>query len=259
MTVKVSVLMAINRVDEFTDLAVKSIFHQTFEDFEFIIVANAMSYKDFRNLKKIISADSRVVLLTSPLPSLANALNLGLASSKAKYIARMDADDISLPDRLFNQYEWLTKNSDYIMVGCKAEMIDEYGDPFKNFPFYETNKSIRFHMPFRNPLLHPAIMFLKDAVVGVGGYRYGNMSEDHELFIRLSRNQNNKFFNLNTVLFKYRRHSNQITSSENARKHYAEIFGFLFTEFLLTKNPMYLIGGILVHPVLRKFKKVFFK
>lgn len=122
------------------------------------------------------------------------------------------------------------------------------------FLFYENDNSIRSVLPYRNPLLHPCLMIKKSLLYDLGGYKYGHMSEDHELFIRAARFPEVKFHNLNKVLFQYRRHSNQITSILNAEKNFYEICGFLFTEFLLTKNPKYILGMFIVHPSIRRLR-----
>lgn len=256
MIPKISVLMAVHKHDEFLDAAILSIINQSFKDFEFIIIANSASDDCLKYLIDYSKLDSRILIHSIPLPGLANALNHGLSIAKASLVARMDADDISHPDRLSHQYYYMINNPTVVIVGCKSDLIDSHDNVIGVFPFFSDNELIRKVLPYRNPLLHPAIMMRKDVVLKVGGYRYGHMSEDHELFIRLARDPLLLFFNLDIVLFKYRRHDNQITSIRNAHKNYAEISGFLITEFILTKNPLYLVGSLAIHPLVRRIRNI---
>jgi hypothetical protein len=91
------------------------------------------------------------------------------------------------------------------------------------------------------------------------GYLYGNTAEDHELFLRIVRNKNSKLYNLPKELFFYRRHDSQLTNIKNAETAFNNISGFLFTEFLFSYNPIYLIGIIANHPFLRRMRMVYRK
>jgi glycosyltransferase involved in cell wall biosynthesis len=248
--------MAVNRIDEFFEKALKSILKQSFEDFELIIVANAMSQDDYKILSRYKLLDDRINVISISLPGLANALNFGIVHSRADIIARMDADDISLPDRFKTQIEVFKQDPEIVLTGSRVQLIDRFDNPIKYYKFYETDLQIRTVLPYRNPLVHPSIMVKKQALVGVGGYRYGHMSEDHELFIRLARNKNFKFYNCKDLLFLYRRHPSQITNINRAKIHFAEVSGFLLTEFLLTGNPKYLVGCAAIHPLMRKIRSV---
>lgn len=87
--------------------------------------------------------------------------------------------------------------------------------------------------------------------MSVGGYKYGLMSEDHELFIRLARDNKIIFMNMVERLYSYRRHELQITDLSKSKENYCQISAFLFSEFLLTHNYKYLLGILRVHPYIR--------
>jgi glycosyltransferase involved in cell wall biosynthesis len=247
----VSVVMAVNRLDMFLTDAINSILDQSIVNLEFIIIANNCS-DDLWNFLQTFK-DSRLRLFRLPMGGLANALNFGICQSKSKYIARMDADDISFPSRLKSQFDFLENNKAVVLVGCDSNLIDENGGLLQQkFKFFHSDFQIRRVLPMRNPILHPAIMIRTEIMLAMGGYKYGHMSEDHELFIRIARNKDYQFHNINEVLFNYRRHPNQITDISRARKNFCEIAGFLFTEFLLTFNIKYIIGMCLVSPIARK-------
>ena len=208
-------------------------------------------------VENLISEDTRFFLHHLNLDGISFALNYGLNLVKTKYMARMDCDDICHINRFEKQLIFLEKNHKYALVGSKVDLIDEDGKKLgQKFKFFENDKDIRRAIKYRMPLCHPAITFRTDVLLKHKGYLYGNSSEDHELFLRIARDPKNLFKNLPDNLFSYRKHENQLTDYKNARKSYYELGGFLFSEFLLTWNPLYLIGIIASHPFLRKLRYV---
>lgn len=253
----ISVLMAVNKTDEFLDGAISSILCQSFTDFEFVIVCNGPFCEDVFAYIEQNYSDPRIKLFTSWIPGLANALNFGLNYCSFDYVARMDADDISHTDRFGIQLRFLETNPEYGIVGCKVKLIDEAAlelpDPFY---FCQDNSDIKAKLPYLNTLCHPALMFRKKALLDVGAYKYGFHSEDHDLFIRISDETEWKFANVNQLLFSYRRHSGQLTSGKQAWRISREVSILLLLHFLRSGNPKYLMGIILVSVPLLMIKKV---
>lgn len=249
---KISVVMAINKDNSFLDKAIQSILDQTFKDFEFIIIANGCDDDLWLKLNDI--NDVRVVLHRLTLGGFAFALNYGISVSRGKYIARMDADDIAHCERLDKQYRFMQEHLDIDVLGTSCSFIDELDCIIVNreFKIFTENKAIRNCLPYRNPIVHASMLIKRELLLRVGGYKYGLMSEDHELFIRLSRDSTVNFANLDTVLYFYRRHSEQVTNIKSAYNSYYEISAFLFSEFLRSKNVKYILGMLRVHPVIRK-------
>lgn len=248
----VSIVMAINSDNEYLEQAINSILTQSYDNFEFIIVANGCADSLWEKLKKF--DDDRIKLHRLTLTGFVFALNYGISVSLGKYIARMDADDISFPDRIAIQVDYLESNPSITLVSTACQFINESNKILENrkFKIVVENKDIRSHLPFRNPILHAAMMVRKEALIKVGGYKYGLMSEDHELFLRMARDKTVIFANLDKVLYLYRRHKNQNTDLSKAKANYYEISAFLFSEFLRTKNYKFIIGILRVHPMLRK-------
>jgi glycosyltransferase involved in cell wall biosynthesis len=251
---RVSVVMAVNRIDAYLGSAIESILNQTFRDFEFIIVVDTSCPGLMSTVLKMGNGDKRIKVLEARLGGgLAFSLNLGINEARGEYIARMDGDDISRPDRLLIQVQYLDEHPDVALVGCRVQFIDSNSQMIKRkIATCESNEEIRKMLPFKNTLPHPALMFRKSALLEVHGYQYGHYSEDHEMFIRMARDRATKFQNLEDVLYEYRRHPSQITHPNNMKKAYSEISGFLYTEFLLTHSPKYLFGMFVVHPWVRK-------
>ncbi len=251
---RVSVVMAINRIDAYLKLALDSILNQSFADFELLIVVDARSRELHGTIFDLCMGDQRVKILESPsLGGLALALNLGIAASRADLIARMDGDDISLPERFVQQVRYLDEHPEVAVVGCRVELIDENGNAVtRRYPFYESNREIRKILPFRTPMPHPALMLRKGVLLAVGGYKYAHSAEDWELFIRIARDDRWQFHNLDRVLFQYRRHPLQGTRPELIRAVFLDTASFLFSEFLRTLSWRYLAGICLKHPWLLK-------
>lgn len=245
----VSVVMAVAEVDNFTIPAIRSILNQSYKNLELIIVINGPNSNCFKiNLEKQIQ-DKRVFIYAISLRGLTNALNFGISNAKGEYVARMDADDISCSDRILFQVDFLSKNINIGVVGCKVELIDEQDNilPDKFF-YFEHNLNIKKILPIYNPMCHPAVMFRMKCLEDLGAYKYGFMSEDHELFIRIAYQSNWQLHNLNTVLFYYRRHKNQVTSKNSNYKNFKEISVFLFFHFMQTFNFRFLIGILYILP-----------
>tara|TARA_B100000780_G_scaffold237574_1_gene178715 strand:+ start:1220 stop:2011 length:792 start_codon:yes stop_codon:yes gene_type:complete len=250
-----TVLMPVGSMDEFLPSAFRSIQNQTYKDFVCHILCGKLGDDELKAIVELVSKDERFVLHHLHLNGISFALNYGVNLVKTKYVARMDSDDISHPLRFEKQINFLEESPEYIMVGCRVNLIDERGDEVKQqFKFFESDKAIRKALRYRMPLCHPAIMFRSQILFTHRGYMYGNTSEDHELYLRIARNPKNLFKNLPDHLFSYRRHVNQLTDSSNAWRAYCNIAGFLFTEFMLTKHPVYLLGILASHPLLRKIR-----
>ena len=106
---------------------------------------------------------------------------MGIGESYGEYIARMDSDDISLPERFEEQVRYLDENKDVDVLGCRVRLIDSVSESLeRSYPYFQSNRDIRRVLPFRNPLMHPALMFRKSVLLSVQGYKYGHTSEDHE-------------------------------------------------------------------------------
>lgn len=252
----VSVLIPISRYDTYTLPSIESIICQTLNEIEIIIICNG---PDSANILRRIGSgisDARVRYLQTPIKGLANALNFGINASKADLIARHDADDLSLKDRLKIQYEFMQHNHDVGVLGCKVKLIDGNGNQLNaGFPYVAKHHHIKMASPIINLLCHPALMFRKQALLDVGGYVYGYRCEDHDLFLRLFESTNWKAYNINQTLFFYRRHANQLTGKVDFSL-FAEASAPLALRFLKTGNPMFVLGILYVFPPITILKRV---
>lgn len=258
---QITVLFPIHAIHPYLGDAISSLLNQSFQDFEVIFLVNQPCEEAFRNLIgsdccPSISQLSAQIISFPSINHLSYKLNYGISLSHAKYIARMDSDDICHPDRFQYQFDFLEKNPDCGIVGCRITLIDEESQVLSNnsFAFVEHDHQIRRLLPFKNSLCHPALMFRTSTLLNVNGYTYGGRSEDHDLFIRIMINTNYTFYNLPFNLFFYRRHADQITSFSNASVMYSDIASFTFKYFLLTHNPFFLIPIIVYNPLARRLR-----
>lgn len=248
-----TVLIPIYSIDKHLNEALLSIKNQTYREYTCHLLCKKFNEEERNTINSIINNDDRFVLHELKLDGIAFALNYGLNLVETKYVARMDADDISDLTRFEKQINFLENNPKHVMVGCFVKIIDENSqETVQKFKFFKDNKNIRKALKYRMPMCHPALIFRTNILFKYKGYMYGNTAEDHEIYLRIARDKNNLFENLEENLFFYRKRKNQLTDLSNAHESFYDISGFLFSEFLRTFNPLYIVGMVATHPFFRK-------
>lgn len=239
----ISVVMGVVEFDDFTSIAINSILTQTLTDIELIIVANGANAQ--RTADAIAGAyanESRIIVIKTKIGQLAHALNIGIDKARFEYIARMDSDDVAMPNRLKLQLEFLKAN-DLDIVGSDAKLIDEAGTCIGS-RITPKGTSISSTLPFRGSFIHPTILMKKSIILRARGYNSGFNSEDNDLWLRLRR-QGVRWDNMPNELLCYRIHP---ASTQRRLLGYAECAGYSLREFLLKKNIINFIS-ILFHIV----------
>lgn len=202
----VSVIMGVyNQWDgKILQEAVNSILNQTFRDFEFIIWDDGSHPDAAKLVQELSELDERIIVAgREENRGLAFSLNECIRLARGKYIARMDADDISLPNRFERQLAFLESHPEYGWCGTNAELFDENGVwGFRPMP--EVPQILDyFHY---SPYVHPSVMFramLFDENKGYLATQETLRCEDYEIFMSLvGRGQ--KGYNLQETLFQYR-------------------------------------------------------
>jgi glycosyltransferase involved in cell wall biosynthesis len=183
---KISVVMTFYNCQKFIGQAIESILNQTFKDFELILIDDASTDGTAQIAKKYLS-DERVIYIRNEVnQGAAYNSNQGLKLARAEIIARLDGDDYSAFDRLEKQYDFLMSHPEIAAVGSYFKIINEAGKIIdqrtKPTDFEKIKKDAIVYMP----LIHPAVMYKKSAVLAVGGYRvqYAHIS-DGDLWYRL--------------------------------------------------------------------------
>jgi len=208
----VSVVMPVYNADEYLGEAINSILNQTFRDFEFIIICDDPSNKTREIINLFQNSDDRIKVIYQKKEDLVSALNKGISIAKGKYIARMDADDISDTSRFEKQVNFLEMHPDVGVIGTYMKEIDENGNPnpLSTFEPPKEHDLIAWHMLFECCVIaHPTVMVRRTLFDRIGGYNPHFIHvEDAELWSRLVFIT--QFSNLPEFLFYRRWHKNSI-------------------------------------------------
>jgi glycosyltransferase involved in cell wall biosynthesis len=209
---EVTVLMAIYKDADFVKEAMDSILNQTFENFEFLIVNDGSA----DGSREIVGqyTDPRIRILDNDHNiGHPKSLNRGLAVARGELIARFDANDVSLRDRLAKQVRFMREHPDVAVVGGQMIAIDTYGRRIRSleFPKPVTETGIRFYFLFDSPLIHPATMYRRSIIWDqLGGYNPTfTGEEDAELWTRVAAER--KVTNLSDKIVRLRHDSRSTT------------------------------------------------
>jgi glycosyltransferase involved in cell wall biosynthesis len=209
---KVSVIMPVKNGKSFLSEAIESILAQTFSNFEFIIVDDASTDNSSTIVRQY--KDDRILLVTSKNHlGLTASLNKALKQAKGEYIARMDADDISLPERLQRQVEVLDADAELKLCGSWVELIDKKGIKIGERKYPVEYDLIQKDIMRYNPFVHPSIMMKKNILSAIGHYDEGlDGAEDYDLFLRIVKKY--KSSNIPAILLKYRLGSHRVSHNQ---------------------------------------------
>jgi glycosyltransferase involved in cell wall biosynthesis len=211
----ISVIMPVYNAEDFIADALHSILRQSFKDFECIVINDGSTDGTAKILEDIAISDSRIRLIQHEKLGLVATLNVGLTSARAALIARMDADDISLPERLHIQWRKMEYEKNTILAGCAVRYILSDGRQGRK-TFYPRGKEIAAHFYWGSPFSHPTVIFRRDIVLSVGGYREAfRFCEDYDLWLRIHKLGNTD--NIPVILYQYRLHEQSI-SRRNVRE-----------------------------------------
>jgi glycosyltransferase EpsE len=201
--VKISVIMGVFNGENNVSKAIDSILNQTYKDFQFIICDDASTDNSFNIIKEYVHKDNRILLLKNEVNlGLAATLNRCLDFAKGDYIARMDDDDFSLPNRFEKQIEFLETNPDCTILGGGVKLYDEQG----SYGTRLTKKNPDKIQVYKgSPFIHPTVLIRKGAINEVGGYtvaEYTKRTEDYDLWNKLYQ-AGYKGSNLQEVVLNY--------------------------------------------------------
>jgi glycosyltransferase involved in cell wall biosynthesis len=184
----VTVVMSVYNGEKYLKDAVDSILTQTFEDFEFIII-NDGSKDNTLNILKSYN-DPRIVIISRENRGLVASLNEGINKARGKYIARQDADDISHPDRIKKQYDYISIDKDIAVLGTYIKEIDLRGKEYNKRRVMSnevSNGFIETSLLSFNPIAHGSAMFSRQIFLKSGSYQKDYWpAEDYELWSRMS-------------------------------------------------------------------------
>lgn len=208
---QISVIMPAYNAEKYVAEAINSILSQTFTDFEFIIINDAST----DSTKNIIESfqDPRIKLINNEQNKcVAKSLNIGISAAKGKYIARMDADDISLPQRFQTQFNFMEQNPDIDICGS---WIETFGENKCVIKVPENNNDIKDELFFSCSMLHPTVIFKRD--LNLQYFSDFPRAEDYDLWCRKINEL--KFANIPKVLLHYRIHNCQVGQAKKTKQN----------------------------------------
>ena len=170
--------------------AINSIQTQSIADWELIVVDDGSEDQSAKIVENIASKDTRIRLIKKPHQGVVSASNTGFSASRGTFIARMDADDVSLPSRLQKQCSALTNNTALDAVSCLARFAGNsitaagYAHHVTWTNQHNNSEQINLNRFIDIPFPHPTLMYRRELIEKFGGYRHGEFPEDYEMILR---------------------------------------------------------------------------
>lgn len=219
MKPEISVIMSVYNGETYLREAIESVINQTFESWELIIINDCSTDSTGEILSEFASKDERIKVHPNEVNlRLPTSLNKAISLCSGKYIARMDADDICLPDRLQKQYKFMEENQDVALSSCRFMTV-------KNGVYMSggaggrcDNAALRAMLLVANPILHPGVIAKAEVMKKFNYDTTLTCTEDLELWTRMAM-ENQKIEILPECLLIYRLHDKQITSTTLERQH----------------------------------------
>ena len=206
---QISILIPTHGNGEFFEDCLKSITGQKFTNFEVILVDDGCEF-NIENTAKAFLKNIKFEIVKSRGKGVSDALNTGLDHCHGEYVARMDSDDLMVPDRLSIQISILKNNPEIVLLGSNIDFIDKKGLKLTSDKYPENHDEIIMEFTRRNPFAHPSVIFNAKIVRELGGYRkFFEPAEDLDLWLRISKY--GKLRNVQQSLIQYRIHENQVT------------------------------------------------
>ena len=232
----VTVLLPFYNAEKTLSRAIKSILQQTYSNFELLLINNNSEDQGVMIAEEYSKRDRRCLVIHEKKRGIVHALNRGLEVAAGKYIARMDADDWSFPDRLERQVRFLNENPSCGLVAGKAEYVspNPITEGFARYVAWSNSisDSIVIHLRqfMESPIIHPTVTWRREVSDRFGTYRQGAFPEDYELWLRWM-SEGVKFEKLNITLIKWHDSENRLTRKD--KRYSDEAFFKIKTSYLV--------------------------
>ena len=246
----ISILLPVYNGEKTILRAVRSILAQTYPHWELVIINDGSSDRTLNVINSI--KDPKIKTYTIPRFGVAKALNFGVKMARGTYIARMDADDISLPERLKNQVAYLRDHSEIDLVACQVKHIGAPGrEGYEHYVNWInqliTSSSIYLARYQEAPFAHPSVMFRKSTFNKYGGYTEEVVPEDFELWLKWLQN-GVRMAKLPEVLLEWYDSPNRLSriSTNYSHEHFSRIKARYFSQWYRRKNldrPVWIFGS----------------
>ena len=212
---EVSVLMTVYNGMPYLPTAVKSILDQTLQDLHFVIVNDGSTDGTKEYLASL--DDDRIDVIHQENRGTAAAANHGLSLVKTPYLARMDADDVAVANRLEVQLKYLQENPDVGLVGGQVVPMGDHGEGRSLALPLRHDAIDRCLMLGQHALAHSSLMMRTNVLKSIGGYWKHRLVDDVDMMIRMG--EVSKLANVSDILLKYRVHANSVNGRGQMRLH----------------------------------------
>ncbi len=214
----VTVLMSVYNGERWLEEVIRSILGQTFANFEFVIVNDGSTDSSLKIIKRFAGQDSRIHIIDKPNSGLADSLNQGINIARGKWIARIDADDLCEPERLFMQYAFAQKDPSLVLIGTGLRVIDQYGKLIKKYYYPKSHKALLSRLTSAQAFFaHSSAFYKAEVVKAIGGYRKRiKRSQDLDLWLRLS--EVGCLACIDKPLVSIRQHDDQVTHEDGGKR-----------------------------------------
>jgi glycosyltransferase involved in cell wall biosynthesis len=214
---KISVLMAVRDGERWLGQAIESVLTQTFSDFELVVVDDGSIDGSSDILSSLSGRDARIRIMHQRSEGLVKALNRALAVARGPLVARLDADDVALPERLARQAACFDELAALVLLGTWAEEIDDEGCCIGQIRPETYPARLKEILRRQNPFVHSSVMMRTSLARRLGGYREAFLgAEDFDLWLRMS--ECGMVANLPQALVRYRLHGGNTGRSLGVRQ-----------------------------------------
>lgn len=238
----ITVLLSVYNGEKWLVQCIESVLEQTYSNFEFLIIDDGSEDKSLEIIKNYSNLDKRIKFISQENIGLTKSLNKGINLAKGEWIARIDADDVALPERLELQINYANKN-DLNLVGCQSNIIDSKGNIKYKIRIPIDYKNLYINLKKQKSFFsHSSVLFKKNLVISLGGYRETmKRSQDYDLWLRIS--EVSKIGALDYVGVLVREHDSRISNQSSGldqrlHAHYANISYILRTSYPKFTDPL---------------------
>ena len=205
----VSVIIPVYNAEKYLSAAILSILNQTYKNLEIILLDDGSTDSSFDIIEDFKNRDKRVIIFQNDHSGIPNVLNKGIELAQGKYIARMDADDISTPSRIEKQISKISENNNFVLCGT---WFQEFGNSNKKHKVYCKDEDIRLRSLISPQFCHPAVLMRSDFAKKFKYDEQYDSAEDYMFY--LPAMETGKVFNIPEILLKYRIHESQISTAK---------------------------------------------
>lgn len=253
---QISVILPFYNVSKYLGESIKSIINQSFKDFELILINDGSTDNSLQIAESFANRDKRITILNQKNKGMAGALNNGINVANTDIIARMDGDDICHCNRLKEQFHLIKQMPSNSIVSSLVRPFSDAPIPEGSIRYFKWLNSKHSHIQIleglfkESPLIHPSVMFTKEAFYSAGEYKEYSGPEDYDLWLRMVEN-NTTFAKVNQVCLQYRIHYNNLSRKDMThysldafrKRQYSHLIRMINSNFLSPSNEYVICGA----------------